>query len=64
MSGLKISDMVAGGRRANSFVAVVQILKISTGAVDQINLEQVFQELQDWEHQLQHSDIDFEELGL
>ena len=27
-------------------------------------LDEIFNTLQDWEHQLKHADIDFEELGL
>ena len=32
--------------------------------VDLNSLTEVFQALEDWEHQLKHADVDFEELGL
>ena len=32
--------------------------------VDLNSLTEVFQALEDWEYQLKHADIDFEELGL
>lgn len=32
---------------------------------DSLNsLSELFETLEDWEHQLKHADIDFEELGL